>query len=222
MAAPSEKEEHVYSSIKRNPSFNSPPSSASMSSPVSHCQSVGSVSSQQRESDQSGLRINGPAMNRSTDWCHNPSLGSVGRHRSLPERSTQGQSDLTLHDGQQVVVLNRASALSILSATENYLTNFKDNGEDDDDYVEIRSEDESEREQDRPAQRRGGSAALSNQNPLHSQSLPCTPVRSCNPLRSLDRKELEKYLWSEPQHSQPKIVQSLREKLHCLSSSSFA
>lgn len=111
--------------------------------------------------------------------------------------------------------------MSILSATQNYLTNFKDNGEDDDDYVEIRSDDENEKEQDRLA-RRSDSAVLSNQNPLHSQSLPCTPVRSCNPLRSLDRKELEKYLWSEPQNSQPKIVQSLREKLQCLSSSSFA
>lgn len=220
MAAPSGKEEHVYSSIKRNPSFNSPPSS-SMSSPVSHCQSVSSVSSQQHDRDQSGLSINRPAVNLSMDRCHNPSLGSAGRQRSLPEHSTQGQSDLTLHDGQQVVVLNRASALSILSATQNYLTNFKDNGEDDDDYVEIRSEDENEKEQDRLA-RHSSSAVLPNQNPLQSQSLPCTPVRSCNPLRSLDRKELEKYLWSEPQHSQPKIVQSLREKLQCLSSSSFA
>lgn len=216
MAAPSEKEEHVYSSIKRNPSFNSPSSSASASSPVS------SVSSQQLERDQSGPICNGPAVNRSTERRRVPSLGSAGRQRSLPERSSQGQSDLTLHDGQQVVVLNRASALSILSATQNYLTNFKDNGEDDDDYVEIRSEDESEKEQDREVQRHGGSATLSSQNPLHSQSLPCTPVRSCNPLRSLDRKEIEKYLWSEPQHSQPKIVQSLRDKLQCLSSSSFA
>lgn len=216
MAAPSEKEEHVYSSIKRNPSFNSPPS------PASHCQSVSSPSSQQQENSQSALRCNGPTVNRSTDRRHVPSLGSAGRQSSLPERSTQGQSELTLHDGQQVVVLNRASALSILNATQNYLANFKDNGEDDDDYVEIRSEDESEKEQDRLAQRHGSSAALSGQSPVHSKSLPCTPVHSCNPLRSLDREQLEKYLWSEPQHSQPKIVQSLREKFQCLSSSSFA
>lgn len=221
MATASEKEEHVYSSIKRNPSFVASPSSVSMSSPVSHGQSVSSVSSKQKDADQSGLSINGPAVNRSLDRFHIPSLGSAGRQRSLPDRITQGQSDLTLHDGQQVVVLNRASALSILSATQNYLTNFKDNGEDDDDYVEIRSEDENEKEQDRPAQR-SHLVVLSNQNPQHSQSLPCTPARTCTPLRSLDRKELEKYLWSEPQHSQPKIVQSLREKLQCLSSSSFA
>lgn len=163
-------------------------------------------------------------MDRSTDRLHGPSLGRVGRQSSLPERSTQGQSDLTLHDGQHVVVLNRASALSILSATQNYLANFKDNGEDDDDYVEIRSEDESEQEQDRLAQRSGSSAALSHQNRglVHSQSLPCTPVHSCERLRSLERDNLEKYLWSEPRESQSTIVQSLRDKFQCLSSSSFA
>lgn len=123
-----------------------------------------------------------------------------------------------------MVVLNRSSGLSILNATQNYLANFKDNGEDDDDYVEIRSEDESEKEQDRLAQRVGASVDFSHQTQghAHSRSLPCTPVRSCNPLRSLDRDELEKYMWSQSQHSQPTIVQSLREKFHCLSSSSFA
>lgn len=224
VSAPSENEEHVYSSIKRNPSFNSPSLPPSKSSPPTHCQSVGSLGGQQQEKNQSGLKCNGPTVDRSTDRLHGPSLGRAGRQSSLPERSTQGLSDLTLHDGQQVVVLNRASALSILNATQNYLANFKDNGEDDDDYVEIRSEDESEQEQDRLAQRNGSSVALSNQNRglAHSQSLPCTPVRSCDPLRSLDREQLEKYLWSEPQQSQPKIVQSLREKFQCLSSSSFA
>lgn len=224
MSAPSEKEEHVYSSIKRHPSFNSPSLPSSKSAPSGHCQSVSSLGSQQQEKNQSGLKCNGPSADRSTDRLHGPSLGRAGRQSSLPERSNQGQSDLTLQDGQQVVVLNRASALSILSATQNYLANFKDNGEDDDDYVEIRSEDESEQEQDRLAQGNGSSAVLSNQNRglVHSQSLPCTPVRSCVPLRSLDREQLEKYLWSEPQQSQPKIVQSLREKFQCLSSSSFA
>ncbi|XP_028252921.1 pleckstrin homology domain-containing family G member 1 isoform X2 [Parambassis ranga] len=221
MSAPSEKEEHVYSSIKRHPSFNAP-SLPSKSSPSSHCQSVSCLASQPHE--QSGLRCNGPSVVQSTEKLHGPSLGRVGRQSSLPERSTQGQSDLTLHDGQQVVVLNRASALNILTATQNYLANFKDNGEDDDDYVEIRSEDECEHEQDRLAQRNGSSAVFSGQNRglVQSQSLPCTPVRSCDPMRSLDREQLTKYLWSEPQQSQSTIVQSLREKFQCLSSSSFA
>nr|XP_019953203.1 PREDICTED: pleckstrin homology domain-containing family G member 1 isoform X1 [Paralichthys olivaceus] len=225
MPAPSEKEEHVYSSIKRHPSFNAPSLPSSKPSSSAHCQSADSLRSQEQEkNNQSGLVCNRPTVDRSTDRLHGPSLGRAGRQSSLPEWSTQGQSDLTLHDGQQVVVLNRASALSILTATQNYLANFKDNGEDDDDYVEIRSEDESEQEHDRSAQRNGSSAVLSNQNRgvVQSQSLPCTPVRSCDLLRSLDHEQLEKYLWSEPQQNQPNIVQSLREKFRCLSSSSFA
>ncbi|XP_062293581.1 pleckstrin homology domain-containing family G member 1 [Scomber scombrus] len=223
MSVPSEKEEHVYSSIKRHPSFNAPSLPTSKSTPSSQCQSVSTLSSLQEKNNQAGFRCNGPT-DQSTDRLHGPSLGRVGRQSSLPERSTQGQSDLTLHDGQHVVVLNRASALSILSATQNYLTNFKDNGEDDDDYVEIRSEDEIEQEQDRLAQRSGSSATLSNQNRglVHSQSLPCTPVHTCERLRSLEHENLEKYLWSEPRESQPTIVQSLRDKFQCLSSSSFA
>ncbi|XP_051908371.1 pleckstrin homology domain-containing family G member 1 isoform X2 [Hippocampus zosterae] len=207
LSAPSEKEEHVYSTIKRHPSFNAP------SSPSRNCQSVGSLNSRPPEEDnQSGLQCNG-----STERLGSPSLGRAGRQSSLPERSSQGESDLTLHDGQHVVVLNRASALSILAATQNYFANFKDDG-DDDDYVEIRSEDEVESEQ-------GGSApgcTYQNRVLVHSRSLPCTPVRSGDALRPLEREHSEKYLWSEPQQSQPNIVQSLGEKFQCLSSSSFA
>lgn len=219
MMAPSDKEEHAYSSIKRNPSFNSPSLPSSKSLPAGDCQSFSSLPSQQQK-NQPGPKPHGPTVSRH----HSPSLGHAGRQSSLPERSTQGRSDLTLHDGQQVVVLNRSSGLSILNATQNYLANFKDNGEDDDDYVEIRSEDESEKEQDSLAQRVGTSEDFAHQTQglVHSRSLPCTPVRSCIPLRSLDRDELEKYMWSDPQHSQPTIVQSLREKFQCLSSSSFA
>uniref|UniRef100_A0A8C8DNI6 Pleckstrin homology and RhoGEF domain containing G1 n=1 Tax=Oryzias sinensis TaxID=183150 RepID=A0A8C8DNI6_9TELE len=209
LSAPSEKGEHVYSSIKRHPSFNG------TSSPPIQCHSTSSLVSQQQET-QPGLGCNGLSMHRTTDRSRSPSLGHTGRQSSLPDQLTLGRSDLTLHDGQQVVVLNRASALSILNATQNYLANFKDNGEDDDDYVEIRSEDESEAERNRC---NAGSAALPNQNRslVQSLSLPSTPVRTCDPL-----KPLEKYLWSEPQQNQPNIVQSLREKFQCLSSSSFA
>lgn len=219
MTAPSDKEEHGYSSIKRNPSLNSPSLPPLKSLPAGDSQSVSSLSSQQQE-NQPGPKPHGLAVNRHPS----PSLGHVGRQSSLPECSPQGRSDLTLHDGQQVVVLNRSSGLSILNASQNYLANFKDNGEDDDDYVEIRSEDESEKEQDKLAQKVGTSVDFSHQTQglVHSRSLPCTPVHSCNPLRSLDREDLEKYMWSEQQHSQPTIVQSLREKFQCLSSSSFA
>ncbi|XP_028295562.1 pleckstrin homology domain-containing family G member 1 isoform X1 [Gouania willdenowi] len=205
MSVPSHKEEHIYSTIKRHPSFNTP----SLPLKSGQGQSSGSLGNEQQEN-----KLQSPSRNR----LHGPSLGLTGRQSSLPERSTQGQSDLTLQDGQQVVVLNRASALSILSATQNYLANYKDNEEDDDDYVEIRSEDESEQDQQRLLHRNCSTEVLSGQSraPVQSQSLPSTPVRS------LDREHIEKYLWSEPQHSQPNIVQSLREKFQCLSSSSFA
>uniref|UniRef100_A0A8C6TRX3 Pleckstrin homology and RhoGEF domain containing G1 n=1 Tax=Neogobius melanostomus TaxID=47308 RepID=A0A8C6TRX3_9GOBI len=199
MSAPSKEEEHIYSTIKRHTSFNAP-SLPAKNQPVSHVEPVTKVPS-----------------NRSSGRY--PSLGRTGRHHSLPE-----STDITLHDGQQVVVLNRASALSILTATQNYFTNFKDNGEDDDDYVEIRSEDESE--QDGSSSSSMSFGTLPENFPKsrgQSHSLPCTPVHACDPLRSIERHHLEKYLWSEPQHqNQPKIVQSLREKFHCLSSSSFA
>ncbi|XP_076010982.1 pleckstrin homology domain-containing family G member 1 isoform X2 [Genypterus blacodes] len=218
MSAPSEKEEHVYSSIKRHPSFNAPSTPSTKSAPSSHCQSSSSLGSQKPDSNLSTFKRNGPTLDETTHRLRGPSLAWAGRQSSLPEWSSQGQSDLTLHDGQQVVVLNRASALSILGATQNYLANFKDDGEDDDDYVEIRSEDETDQEQSKTS----SGPSKQNRGVVQSQSLPCTPVRSRDPLRALDCEHLERYLWSEPQQNQPNIVQSLREKFQCLSSSSFA
>ena len=219
--APGDKEEHVYSSIKRNPSFNAPSSSTNAKASPSRCKSDNTLGDRQPEVGDTGVRSGSAATGNATGTAtagpprerhHTPSLGRAGRQSSLPERSSHGQPELTLQDSRQVVVLNRASA--VLSATNNYLANFKDNDDDDDDYVEIRSEDE--REPNGLDQSRGLCGAL------QSQSLPCTPARSCHPLSSLERKQLEKYLWSEPPQSQPNIVQSLRDKFHCLSSSSFA
>ena len=152
-----------------------------------------------------------------------PPLGWAGRQSSLPEQCELRRSTLTLQDSQQVVVLHRESALSVLAATHNYLANFRDDGDEDDDYVEIRSEDECEGEQSG----RGGApqsrgSGEQSRGPVQSQSLPCTPVRSCQPLSSVGRENLERYLWSEPQESQPTIGRALREKFQCLSSSSFA
>ncbi|KAM4529512.1 pleckstrin homology domain-containing family G member 1 isoform 1-T1 [Fundulus diaphanus] len=217
ISAPSE-EEHVYSSIKRHPSFNAPSSKSCLSN---QSQSAGSLTSPQQDKHrQAGLNCNGTNMDPTTDRPRGPSLVRAGRQSSLPDQSTLRQSDLTLHDGQQVVVLNRASALTILNATQNYMANFKDNEEDDDDYVEIRSDDDGEAERDRSNQGTGGSTK--SRSVVQSRSLPCTPVHSSHPLGPLEREELEKYLWSEPQQNQPKIVQSLREKFQCLGSSSFA
>ncbi|CDQ82559.1 unnamed protein product [Oncorhynchus mykiss] len=227
VSAPSEKEEHVYSSIKRHTSFNSASSSSSSSKPpTSRCQSICSLGDrqQEKENDLTGSNRGPAVVQSSSERLHGPSsLGRAGRQSSLPERSScgHGHSDLTLQDGQQVVVLNRASALSMLTATQNYLANFKDNGDDDDDdYVEIRSEDESERDQDCSGQRNNGGGG--SRGPAQTQSLPCTPLRSSCGLT--DRERLQEYLWAEQpaQQNQPNIVQSLREKFQCLSSSSFA
>lgn len=220
VSALDEEEEHIYSTIKRHPSSNAPPSE---SSPSGRCQSAGSLSGpQQEDHHRSGHRCKEPGVGRNHDGLCGPDLGRAGRQSSLPERRPPGQTDLTLQDGEQVVVPTRGSAQS---ATQNYLAHFKDNEEDDDDYVEIRSEDESEAERNGAGQRNGGPVAPANQNRalVQSRSLPCTPARSYDPLRSsLDHEHLEKYLWSDPPQNPPNIVQSLREKFQCLSSSSFA
>uniref|UniRef100_A0A674A2R4 Pleckstrin homology and RhoGEF domain containing G1 n=1 Tax=Salmo trutta TaxID=8032 RepID=A0A674A2R4_SALTR len=216
VSSPSEKEEHVYRYIKQQTSFNSPSSSSSSSKPppYSRCQSICSL------------------VQRSAERLHGPSsLVRASRQSSLPEQSSfgHGHSDLTLQDSQQVVILNHASALSMLTATQNYMANFKDNGDDDDDdYVEIRSENKSERDQDCSRQCTTGGGAGggggSSKGPAQSQiqSLPCTPVRSSCGL--MDRERLQEYLRAEQQtqQNQSNIVQSLREKFQCLSSSSFA
>ncbi|CAL8318075.1 unnamed protein product [Merluccius merluccius] len=222
MSAPSEKEEeHVYSTIKRPP-----PSSDAKTPEHNRCRSTGSLGDQGHER-RNPLESGRAAPARHAENYTRPSLGQAGRQSSLPEQCELRRSALTLQDSQQVVVLHRESALGILAATQNYLTNFKDNGDDDDDdYVEIRSEDESEGERAGGGQvQRGAGVCRSveqNRGPVQSQSLPCTPVRYCHPLSSVEREHLGRYLWSEPQETQPSIGQSLREKFQCLSSSSFA
>uniref|UniRef100_A0A4W5K8P0 Pleckstrin homology and RhoGEF domain containing G1 n=1 Tax=Hucho hucho TaxID=62062 RepID=A0A4W5K8P0_9TELE len=231
-SAPSEKEEHVYSYIQRQPSFNSPSSSSSSKPPpYSRCQSICSLGDlQEKENDRVGSKRGPTAVQGSSERLYGPSsLVRASRQSSLPEQSSfgHGHSDLTLQDSQQVVVLNHTSTLSMLTATLNYMANFKDNG-DDDDYVEIRSENESERVQDCSKQRNtgggGGGGGGSSKGPAQSQiqSLPCTPRRSSCGL--MDRERLQEYLRAEQQtqQNQSNIVQSLREKFQCLSSSSFA
>jgi len=227
VSAPSEKEEeeeHVYSTIKRHPH------SADAKTPEhNRCRSAGSLGDQdqERRSPPEAACVGAPSARRAESYAR-PGLGQAGRQSSLPEQRDLRRSALTLQDSQQVVVLHRESALSVLAATQNYLANFKDNGDDDDDYVEIRSEDECEGERHGGGGQCGGGgvglcrSVEQNRGPIQSQSLPCTPVRSCHPLSSVEREKLERYLWSEPQQNQPSIGQSLREKFQCLSSSSFA
>ncbi|XP_030642100.1 pleckstrin homology domain-containing family G member 1 [Chanos chanos] len=204
---------HIYSSLGCNSSSNVPP--------YSRCQSSSSLALQPEKENSVGVSNRGWEGQRGSGVPTQTGRGLGPRQHSLPERPNQltsdlsVNSDLTLRDSQQVVVLNKKMPLSAHSATQNYLANFKDNGDNDDDYVEIRSEDESERE-----------AVVST----HARSLPCTPS-SVNPVTSFnalsDCGHLNEYQWKEPEGSQqglgqPNIVQSLREKFQCLSSSSFA
>ncbi|XP_060793787.1 pleckstrin homology domain-containing family G member 1 isoform X2 [Neoarius graeffei] len=183
--------EHIYSTLGQQ-SFKTPP--------YSRCQSSSSLVEQQQEKE------NSRSMNNLGHTSH-PGRVTIAEHglgprqHSLPEYPAQTTSDLsqscdvTLRDSQQVLVLNRQSNLNAVSATQNYLANFKDNGEDDDDYVEIRSEDESD------GMEKGCTA--SPNSALHSYIWN-------------DPNESQQAL------NQPKIVQSLREKFQCLGSSSFA
>ncbi|KAI4904590.1 hypothetical protein NFI96_007283 [Prochilodus magdalenae] len=187
--------EHIYSTLGQR-SFKTPP--------YSRCQSSTSLAEQQEKENSGGTGNRGwdGQMNRSGTNAAGRGLGP--RQHSLPECPTQGTKDLssscdlTLRDSQQVLVLSKTSPLNALSATQNYLANFKDNEEDDDDYVEIRSEDESN-----TRLAKGQEASAGPGSALHG------------------------YTWNDPDDDeqalgQPKIVQSLREKFQCLSSSSFA
>ncbi|XP_004454608.2 pleckstrin homology domain-containing family G member 1 [Dasypus novemcinctus] len=154
-------------------------------------------------------------------------------------RGTGKCSDLTLQDTQKVLVVNRNLPLSAHIATQNYFSNFKETDGDEDDYVEIKSEeDESELEPPHGWRRRSHPKILgadlahqdcSNNTP-DSLGSPCVPKRPINNQLGLspyltsynDPDKLSDYLWRGPSPNQQNIVQSLREKFQCLSSSSFA
>nr|XP_035152849.2 pleckstrin homology domain-containing family G member 1 isoform X1 [Callithrix jacchus] len=148
-------------------------------------------------------------------------------------------SDLTLQDSQKVLVVNRNVPLNAQIATQNYFSNFKEPDGDEDDYVEIKSEeDESELELAHSRRRKsdskyvdaGFSGNACSSNTSHSLNSPCTPKKQVNSKLGLspfltpynDSDKLNDYLWRGPSPNQQNIVQSLREKFQCLSSSSFA
>ncbi|XP_067302885.1 pleckstrin homology domain-containing family G member 1 isoform X2 [Pseudorasbora parva] len=212
--APSKDDsDHIYSSIgPRNTKVSS----------YNRCQSSSSLIDQAGKENGRGL------CNQVWEVNGKESRTQMPRQHSLPECQVQGSSDLslpcdiTLRDSQQILVLNRNVPLNAQSATENYLANFKDTGDDDDDYVEIRSEDEGEEQKQEIAK---------------PHSLSETAVKYCTPPEGTLVKgqqvstnpdmALQEYLWNDPDCSQqdanqPTIVQSLREKFQCLSSSSFA
>ncbi|NXW83044.1 PKHG1 protein, partial [Alopecoenas beccarii] len=154
--------------------------------------------------------------------------------KQIPENS----SDMILQDSQKVLRVNRASPLTAQMATQNYFSNFKDTEEgegDDDDYVEIKSEDEGSDLETSQNQTRKTDSKLRNADTAPSETLcgktvSCTPAKSPSSKHTLtpyltaysDSDKLNDYLWRVPSPNQQNIVQSLREKFQCLSSSSFA
>ncbi|XP_046725026.1 pleckstrin homology domain-containing family G member 1 isoform X1 [Silurus meridionalis] len=182
--------EHIYSTLGER-SVKAPP--------YSRCQSSSSLAEHQ-EKENSGNMGN---LGHTTSHSGGTVMSGCGlgpRQHSLPECPTQVTSDLslscdlTLRDSQKVLVLNRHSNQNAISATQNYLANFKDD-DDDDDYVEIRSEDESDRME---------------------KGYTSSPDPALHGYTRSDPDEGQQAL------NQPKIVQSLREKFQCLGSSSFA
>ncbi|KFZ57933.1 Pleckstrin homology domain-containing family G member 1, partial [Podiceps cristatus] len=154
--------------------------------------------------------------------------------KQIPENC----SDMILQDSQKVLRVNRASPLTAQMATQNYFSNFKDTEEgegDDDDYVEIKSEDEGSDLETSQNQTRKSDPKLRNADAAPSETLcgktvSCTPAKPASSKHALtpyltaysDSDKLNDYLWRVPSPNQQNIVQSLREKFQCLSSSSFA
>uniref|UniRef100_A0A452I384 Uncharacterized protein n=1 Tax=Gopherus agassizii TaxID=38772 RepID=A0A452I384_9SAUR len=147
-------------------------------------------------------------------------------------------SEMILQDSQKVLRVNKNSPLNAQIATQNYFSNFKDTAEgeeDDDDYVEIKSEDErsdleTSQNQTKKSDPKINNVDSASSETLCSKSMSCTPGKPVNSKLALtpyltaynDSDKLNDYLWSVPSPNQQNIVQSLREKFQCLSSSSFA
>ncbi|KAM9665922.1 pleckstrin homology domain-containing family G member 1 isoform 1-T1 [Trichechus inunguis] len=152
------------------------------------------------------------------------------------QQDTGKRSELTLQDSQKVLVVNRKLPLSAHIATQNYFSNFKETEGDEDDYVEIKSEeDEGElthnhRRKSDPKETEADSFDnVCSNSTSYSLNSPCTPKKPINSklglspyLTSDGSDKLDDYLWSGPSPNQQNIVQSLREKFQCLSSNSFA
>uniref|UniRef100_A0A8C4SKN0 Pleckstrin homology and RhoGEF domain containing G1 n=1 Tax=Erpetoichthys calabaricus TaxID=27687 RepID=A0A8C4SKN0_ERPCA len=212
-------QEHIYNSLGRRPV-------SSKLEPYSRCQSSSSV------------MVNCRTMELSSSYQtqRDYSLGPPKRGEEqldVGEQHVELGSGMILQDTQKVLVVNRNLPLNAHVASQNYFANFKDTGDnddDDEDYVEIKSEDE---EQDQALDELDGVTPglkeHSSQSLSQSLSSPCTPLKMLGSQRRpvtlttfTAQDKLNDYLWSVPPENQQNIVQSLREKFQCLSSSSFA
>ncbi|KAF3832006.1 hypothetical protein GH733_000818 [Mirounga leonina] len=169
--------------------------------------------------------------------CEGPQDLPPGMADSCPQ-GTEKRSDLTLRDSQKVLVVSRNLPFNAQIATQNYFSNFKETEGDEDDYVEIKSEeDESELEFSHGQRKKSAPGTVEADLPEdacsstpYSLNSPCTPKKPVSDKLGLspyltsysDPDKLNDYLWRGPSANQQNIVQSLREKFQCLSSSSFA
>uniref|UniRef100_A0A8C5P5V4 Pleckstrin homology domain containing, family G (with RhoGef domain) member 1 n=1 Tax=Jaculus jaculus TaxID=51337 RepID=A0A8C5P5V4_JACJA len=181
-------------------------------------------------------------VNRSLDSIHYPSDTGKQHPLSLHQNSreegwqepppgrqdAEQRSDLTLQDSQKVLLINRNLPLNAQIAAQNYLSNFKETEGEEDDYVEIKSEeDEAEMELSHSRRKRSdpkitdahtASCSLSTPKDSGNSKLGLSPYLTAYD----DAAKLNDYLWRGPSPNQQNLVQSLREKFQCLSSSSFA
>ncbi|XP_074043916.1 pleckstrin homology domain-containing family G member 1 isoform X2 [Macrotis lagotis] len=152
---------------------------------------------------------------------------------------TEKCSDVTLQDSQKILVVNKNLPLNAQIATQNYFSNFKEVEGDEDDYVEIKSEeDESDleinvnrtrksdpklRHDELSDDHHSNITSYSLSSPCASSTKPVNSKLNLSPYLTYDDSDkLNDYLWSNSSPNQQNIVQALREKFQCLSSSSFA
>ncbi|NXA74394.1 PKHG1 protein, partial [Thryothorus ludovicianus] len=228
--------DHVYNSLGRRVSSVKPQAySRSQSSSSIVVNRSGESIVYNNEIDKKRLHSN---RNFRFNSHEAPGIASGCTGPEMRKQIPENCSDMILQDSQKVLRVNRASPLTAQIATQNYFSNFKDSEEgegDDDDYVEIKSEDEGSDLETSQSQTRKSDPKLRNTDAVPSETfcgktVSCTPAKSASSKHALtpyltaysDSDKLNDYLWRVPSPNQQNIVQSLREKFQCLSSSSFA
>ncbi|NWH83498.1 PKHG1 protein, partial [Aegithalos caudatus] len=229
-------QDHVYNSLGRRVSSVKPQAySRSQSSSSIVVNRSGESIVYNNETDKKRLHLN---RNFGFNSHQTPGIASGCSGPEMRKQIPENCSDMILQDSQKVLRVNRASPLTAQMATQNYFSNFKDSEEgegDDDDYVEIKSEDEGSDLETSQNQTRKSDPKLCNTDAVPSEmfcgkTVSCTPAKSASSKNALtpylaaysDSDKLNDYLWRVPSPNQQNIVQSLREKFQCLSSSSFA
>ncbi|NXV57043.1 PKHG1 protein, partial [Molothrus ater] len=230
-------QDHVYNSLGRRVSSVKPQAySRSQSSSSIVVNRSGESIVYNNEIDNKRLHLN---RNFRFNSHQTPGIASGYTGPEMRKQIPENYSDMILQDSQKVLRVNRASPLTAQMATQNYFSNFKDSedgeGDDDDDYVEIKSEDEGSDLETSQNQTRKSDPKLRNTDAVPSdmfcgKTVSCTPAKSASSKHALtpyltaysDSDKLNDYLWRVPSPNQQNIVQSLREKFQCLSSSSFA